>query len=112
MLPCLLRFRQARDLPLQAAVREALAVVGYTDPVKGKGIRVLAIDGGGTRCNLLLYNSRIKPSKAAVYKEESGIHLLLMLQGSAGPADSPQIARTDWKTNPPAVRLHLWSEHR
>lgn len=49
MLPTLLRLRQARDLPLQAAVREALAVVGYTDPVKGRGIRVLAIDGGGTR---------------------------------------------------------------
>uniref|UniRef100_UPI003AAAB1EF calcium-independent phospholipase A2-gamma-like n=1 Tax=Centroberyx gerrardi TaxID=166262 RepID=UPI003AAAB1EF len=49
VLPCLLRLRQARDLPLQAAVREALALVGYTDPVKGRGIRVLAIDGGGTR---------------------------------------------------------------
>lgn len=54
LLPSLLRFRQARDLPLQAAVREALALVGYTDPVKGKGIRVLAIDGGGTRGLLAL----------------------------------------------------------
>uniref|UniRef100_A0A4W6DBQ2 Patatin like phospholipase domain containing 8 n=1 Tax=Lates calcarifer TaxID=8187 RepID=A0A4W6DBQ2_LATCA len=54
VLPCLLRLRQARDLPLQAAVREALAVVGYTDPVKGRGIRVLAIDGGGTRGLLAL----------------------------------------------------------
>lgn len=49
VLPTLLRLRQARDLPLQAAVREALSLVGYTDPVKGRGIRVLAIDGGGTR---------------------------------------------------------------
>ncbi|KAG7240721.1 hypothetical protein INR49_026610 [Caranx melampygus] len=54
VLPCLLRLRQARDLPLQAAVREALALVGYTDPVKGRGIRVLAIDGGGTRGLLAL----------------------------------------------------------
>ncbi|XP_040886425.1 calcium-independent phospholipase A2-gamma isoform X2 [Toxotes jaculatrix] len=54
VLPCLLRLRQARDLPLQAAVREALAVVGYTEPVKGRGIRVLAIDGGGTRGLLAL----------------------------------------------------------
>ncbi|XP_041833406.1 calcium-independent phospholipase A2-gamma [Melanotaenia boesemani] len=54
VLPCLLRLRQARDLHLQAAVREALAVVGYTDPVKGRGIRVLAIDGGGTRGMLAL----------------------------------------------------------
>uniref|UniRef100_A0A7N6B845 PNPLA domain-containing protein n=1 Tax=Anabas testudineus TaxID=64144 RepID=A0A7N6B845_ANATE len=54
LLPCLLRLRQARDLPLQAAVREALALVGYTEPVKGRGIRVLAIDGGGTRGLLAL----------------------------------------------------------
>uniref|UniRef100_A0A1A8NPF4 Patatin-like phospholipase domain containing 8 n=1 Tax=Nothobranchius pienaari TaxID=704102 RepID=A0A1A8NPF4_9TELE len=54
VVPCLLRLRQAKDLPLQAAVREALAVVGYTDPVKGRGIRVLSIDGGGTRGLLAL----------------------------------------------------------
>ncbi|CAI5785444.1 calcium-independent phospholipase A2-gamma isoform X1 [Podarcis lilfordi] len=48
-IPCLLRLRQANDEALQAAVREALAVIGYTDPVKGWGIRVLTIDGGGTR---------------------------------------------------------------
>lgn len=54
VLPCLLRLRQAKDLPLQAAVREALALVGYTDPVKGRGIRILAIDGGGTRGLLAL----------------------------------------------------------
>lgn len=49
VLPRLLRLRQAKDPPLQAAVREALALVGYSDPVKGRGIRILAIDGGGTR---------------------------------------------------------------
>ncbi|XP_003972963.2 calcium-independent phospholipase A2-gamma [Takifugu rubripes] len=54
VLPRLLRLRQARDLPLRAAVREALALVGYTDPVKGRGIRILAIDGGGTRGLLAL----------------------------------------------------------
>ncbi|KAM6896018.1 calcium-independent phospholipase A2-gamma isoform 1-T2 [Lycodopsis pacificus] len=54
VLPCLLRLRQARDPPLQAAVREALALVGYAEPVKGRGIRVLAIDGGGTRGLLAL----------------------------------------------------------
>nr|XP_057933292.1 calcium-independent phospholipase A2-gamma [Doryrhamphus excisus]XP_057933293.1 calcium-independent phospholipase A2-gamma [Doryrhamphus excisus] len=53
-LPCLLRLRQATDHRLQAAVREALALIGYTDPVKGRGIRVLAIDGGGTRGLLAL----------------------------------------------------------
>ncbi|MEQ2174261.1 hypothetical protein GOODEAATRI_006068 [Goodea atripinnis] len=49
LLPCLLRLRQAKDLSLQASVRETLALVGYADPVKGRGIRILAIDGGGTR---------------------------------------------------------------
>ncbi|XP_027875525.1 calcium-independent phospholipase A2-gamma-like isoform X1 [Xiphophorus couchianus] len=34
---------------LQAAIREAFALIGYVDPVKGRGIRVLSIDGGGTR---------------------------------------------------------------
>ncbi|NXG53669.1 PLPL8 phospholipase, partial [Psilopogon haemacephalus] len=49
LIPCLLRLRQANDESLQAAVRETLAIIGYTDPVKGWGIRVLTIDGGGTR---------------------------------------------------------------
>ncbi|XP_050179912.1 calcium-independent phospholipase A2-gamma [Myiozetetes cayanensis] len=49
VIPCLLRLRQANDESLQAAVRETLALIGYTDPVKGWGIRVLTIDGGGTR---------------------------------------------------------------
>ncbi|KAF1475248.1 Calcium-independent phospholipase A2-gamma, partial [Eudyptula minor novaehollandiae] len=49
LIPCLLRLRQANDESLQAAVRETLAILGYTDPVKGWGIRVLTIDGGGTR---------------------------------------------------------------
>ncbi|NWQ70479.1 PLPL8 phospholipase, partial [Neopipo cinnamomea] len=49
VIPCLLRLRQANDESLQAAVRETLALIGYTDPVKGWGIRILTIDGGGTR---------------------------------------------------------------
>ncbi|NXP00998.1 PLPL8 phospholipase, partial [Certhia brachydactyla] len=49
LIPCLLRLREANDESLQAAVRETLALIGYTDPVKGWGIRVLTIDGGGTR---------------------------------------------------------------
>ncbi|KAI4877292.1 hypothetical protein NFI96_011838, partial [Prochilodus magdalenae] len=49
VIPCLLRLRQASDPSLKAAVREALALVGYIDPVKNRGIRILSIDGGGTR---------------------------------------------------------------
>lgn len=47
----LLRKRRAyRDhQTLQSTLRETLALIGYMDPVKGHGIRVLSIDGGGTR---------------------------------------------------------------
>lgn len=40
------------DQKLQAAIRETLALIGYVDPLKGWGIRVLSIDGGGTRYRL------------------------------------------------------------
>ncbi|XP_075065139.1 calcium-independent phospholipase A2-gamma [Mixophyes fleayi] len=49
VIPYLLRLRQVQDETLKAAVRETLALIGYTDPVKGRGIRILTIDGGGTR---------------------------------------------------------------
>lgn len=49
IIPYLLRLRQIKDETLQAAVREMLALIGYVDPVKGRGIRILTIDGGGTR---------------------------------------------------------------
>lgn len=49
VIPCLLRLKQASDPGLRAAVQEALALVGYHKPVKGRGIRILSIDGGGLR---------------------------------------------------------------
>ncbi|KAK7836050.1 hypothetical protein U0070_004141 [Myodes glareolus] len=45
IIPYLLRLRQIKDETLQAAVREILALIGYVDPVKGRGIRILTIDG-------------------------------------------------------------------
>ncbi|CAL8359326.1 unnamed protein product [Lota lota] len=54
VVSCLLRLRQASDPGLMAAVREALSLVGYHDPVKGRGIRLLSIDGGGLRGLLAL----------------------------------------------------------
>ncbi|XP_045892890.1 calcium-independent phospholipase A2-gamma-like isoform X2 [Micropterus dolomieu] len=54
VIPCLLRLKQANDPGLRAAVREALALVGYHAPVKGRGIRILSIDGGGLRGLLAL----------------------------------------------------------
>ncbi|XP_071350334.1 calcium-independent phospholipase A2-gamma-like isoform X2 [Trachinotus anak] len=54
VIPCLLRLKQANDPGLRAAVREALTLVGYHKPVKGRGIRILSIDGGGLRGLLAL----------------------------------------------------------
>ncbi|XP_019750363.1 calcium-independent phospholipase A2-gamma-like isoform X1 [Hippocampus comes] len=54
VIPCLLRLQQASDPGLREAVREALALVGYHKPVKGRGIRILSIDGGGLRGLLAL----------------------------------------------------------
>ncbi|KAM3608831.1 uncharacterized protein V6R79_005539 [Siganus canaliculatus] len=54
VIPCLLRLKQASDPGLRAAVREALTLVGYHAPVKGRGIRILTIDGGGLRGLLAL----------------------------------------------------------
>ncbi len=34
---------------LQEAIRETLALIGYVDPARGCGVRVLSIDGGGTK---------------------------------------------------------------
>ncbi|RVE70891.1 hypothetical protein OJAV_G00068490 [Oryzias javanicus] len=47
----LLRHRQIykQDERLQAALRETCALIGLVDPVQSRGIRVLSIDGGGTR---------------------------------------------------------------
>ncbi|XP_077425459.1 calcium-independent phospholipase A2-gamma isoform X1 [Vanacampus margaritifer] len=54
VIPCLLRLQQASDPGLREAVREALTLVGYHKPVKGRGIRILSIDGGGLRGLLAL----------------------------------------------------------
>ncbi|XP_077023819.1 calcium-independent phospholipase A2-gamma isoform X2 [Tamandua tetradactyla] len=58
IIPYLLRLRQIKDEALQAAVREILALIGYVDPVKGRGIRILTIDGGGTRGVIALQTLR------------------------------------------------------
>ncbi|KAJ8935386.1 hypothetical protein NQ314_012798 [Rhamnusium bicolor] len=48
-----IRSKKKNEL-IQNAIREALAILGYADPVPGKGIRILSIDGGGIRGLLVL----------------------------------------------------------
>ncbi|CAK9812150.1 Calcium-independent phospholipase A2-gamma [Anthophora plagiata] len=46
----LLKTRQkVKDEQIKASIREALAVLGYTDPLPGRGVKILSIDGGGVR---------------------------------------------------------------
>jgi len=49
VVPCLLRLRNVRNAAVAKIAREALALVGYVDAVGGRGIRVLSLDGGGTK---------------------------------------------------------------
>ena len=49
VIPCLLRLRNSHDAKVAGTAREALALVGYIDTVSGRGIRVLSLDGGGTK---------------------------------------------------------------
>ncbi|XP_077071184.1 calcium-independent phospholipase A2-gamma isoform X2 [Siphateles boraxobius] len=57
-VPVLLRLLRAADGSLKASVRQALALLGFIQPVRNRGVRILAIDGGGTRGLLALQTLR------------------------------------------------------
>ncbi|XP_076183403.1 calcium-independent phospholipase A2-gamma isoform X2 [Ptiloglossa arizonensis] len=46
--------RKTKSEQLIASIREALALLGYVDPLPGRGIRILSIDGGGMRGVLVI----------------------------------------------------------
>lgn len=41
--------KETKDDKLKMSVRAALTILGFADPVKEAGIRILSLDGGGTR---------------------------------------------------------------
>ena len=45
----LLRIRRNGNCEVRREVQKSLALLGWVDPVKGRGVRVLSIDGGGSR---------------------------------------------------------------
>ena len=49
--PLLLRHLDASppDGPKSAVLRETLSMTGFSTPLPGRGIRILAVDGGGIR---------------------------------------------------------------
>ncbi|KAL8566256.1 hypothetical protein ACOMHN_046757 [Nucella lapillus] len=48
-VPLLLRLMQSGNQEMGEEILEALALLGYNAPVRGRGIRILCLDGGGTR---------------------------------------------------------------
>ncbi|XP_043250117.1 calcium-independent phospholipase A2-gamma-like isoform X2 [Colletes gigas] len=46
--------RKTKNEEIKASTREALAVLGYVDPLPGRGIKILSIDGGGMRGILVI----------------------------------------------------------
>uniref|UniRef100_A0A8C4Q913 Patatin-like phospholipase domain containing 8 n=1 Tax=Eptatretus burgeri TaxID=7764 RepID=A0A8C4Q913_EPTBU len=56
---CLLRLRTLGPAAVSSVAREALALLGYADPVRGRGICVLSIDGGGTKGIVALETLRV-----------------------------------------------------
>jgi len=45
----LLRLKFDKNPTVKGLANEALALIGYHEPPKGRGIRMISIDGGGTR---------------------------------------------------------------
>lgn len=51
----LLRIRSTyRSENIQASLRQTLSLLGHVDPPSSKGVRILSIDGGGTRGVLVI----------------------------------------------------------
>uniref|UniRef100_A0A2K6TVN7 PNPLA domain-containing protein n=1 Tax=Saimiri boliviensis boliviensis TaxID=39432 RepID=A0A2K6TVN7_SAIBB len=112
IIPYLLRLRQIKDETLQAAVREILALIGYVDPVKGRRIRILTIDGGGTRGVVALQTLRklVELTQKPVHQDRMGSALMIeTARNPTCPKDGGLLLN-----NPSALAMHeckcLWPD--
>ena len=48
----LLKHRDINPMEIQQEKNKALALLGFAPPYKGRGLRILALDGGGTRSTI------------------------------------------------------------
>lgn len=46
--------KKCHDQAIIAKTSECLSLLGYVPPLRGEGVRILAIDGGGTRAVMVL----------------------------------------------------------
>lgn len=46
--------QESKEKVLHSRLNEAFALLGHTDPLPGKGIKILSIDGGGVRGILVI----------------------------------------------------------
>ena len=49
IVPLLMESKDCGQLEVEHQARLALTLLGYTPPCSGRGIRILSVDGGGTR---------------------------------------------------------------
>lgn len=49
IIPLLMESKDCGQLEVEHQARLALTLLGYTPPCSGRGIRILSVDGGGTR---------------------------------------------------------------
>lgn len=47
-------FTHTENSEVKATIREAFAIIGHNGPLPARGIRILTIDGGGTRGLLVI----------------------------------------------------------